>query len=161
MDLLVVANDRPRDEIDVYVAECAHALRAVGRARASSQHRPHARQELAGSEGLRQVIIGAGVERLDLIVLVGPRGQHEDRHVAPSAHVADEIDAATVGQAEIDDQKVGLARAGLDGAAASCLGLGHAVPLGFERDTHEAADLGIVLDDHDLRRRVHGISWAC
>ena len=66
----------------------------------------------------------------------------------PAAHVADQLDTVAVGQAEVEHQQVGLARAGRRQAVAQRAGLVHLPALGFQRAAHEAADLRLVLD-HD------------
>ena len=44
---------------------------------------PEPRDELIRPEGLRDVIVGTGLERADLLLLLADGGQHDDRHVAP------------------------------------------------------------------------------
>ena len=83
----------------------------------AAQMRPHARQQLAGAERLDEVVVGAGVERLDLVLLAGAGRQHEDGHVRPGAQVADQVDAVAVRQAEVEHDQVRPARACLDQAA--------------------------------------------
>src|SRR5207237_1541162 len=63
------------------------------RARRVAQRRAHARQELPHAEGLGDVVVGAGIERLDLGALLVARGKHDDRHRGPLADVADELAA--------------------------------------------------------------------
>ena len=103
-------------EVDTGSSVCRGAtLRAAARA--------HARQQLADAERLGQVVVGAGVERRDLVVLAAARRQHDDRHRRPLAQVADEVDAVAVGQSEVEQHQVGRARAGVDQAALLRLGL--------------------------------------
>ena len=65
-----------------------------------------------------------------------------------------------VGQAEVEDDQVGLARARLDDPARQRLGLEDTIALGFERRAHEAPDLAIVLDDQQLRNVFDGSDRA-
>ena len=57
------------------------AVRAGGRARAASERTQPSRQLLVG-EGLRQVVVGAGVEAGDAVVERVAGGQHDDRRRA-------------------------------------------------------------------------------
>src|SRR5262245_50219941 len=67
-------------------------LAALGSQRMAQSY-PHPGQELAHAEWLGDVIVGAGVERLDLGALLGARRQHEDRHRRPGADPPDDLDA--------------------------------------------------------------------
>ena len=141
------ARDVPVREVDRDVAEFDDR-RVVSRAtHAAAEHRAQPRRQLGDAEGLGQVVVRAGVERLDLRRFLGARGQDEDRQRRERAHVANEVDAVAVRQAEIEDRDVGLARARLDDAALDRLGLADAIALVLERRADEAADLAIVLDD--------------
>ena len=83
-------------------------------ARRVAQRHAHAREQLAGAERLRQVVVGPGVERLDLVRLLPARGDDHDRHGAPVADAAHDLDAVEVGQAEVEQHEVGRARLRLD-----------------------------------------------
>ena len=112
------------------------------------------RDELARAERLGDVVVRAGLQRADLVVLVADRGEHEDRHLAPLARRAADLDAVAVGQDEVEDRRVralqrrdvqrlggGLRRQRLEA------GLAH-------HDLQRAHDLRLVVaDEHALRRR--------
>ena len=73
------------------------------------------------------------------------------------AHFADEVHAVAIRQAEVENDEVRFARAGLDQPLLHGLGLEHGPALRFERVAHEAADLPLVFDQHrDRRRLAHG-----
>src|SRR6266540_6079537 len=67
-----------------------------------------ASKELAGPEGLADVVIGAGVQRRDLVPLLAARREDDDRHGGPLAQPADDVDAVGVRQSEVDDDDVRL-----------------------------------------------------
>ena len=58
---------------------------------------PHARQKLTDTERFGQIVVSAGVQRLDLVPLLPPRGQDDDRRGRPSAYAASYIDTVHVG----------------------------------------------------------------
>ena len=116
---------------------------------------PHASQEFGDAKRLFDVVVGAGVERAHLVLLLGTGREDDDRQLRVLAHRADEIDAVAVGQAEIDDGKVEpVAR--LMQALAQRLGLVHGPAIGPQRRADRAPDVGIVLDDQRRRRRRAG-----
>jgi len=54
----------------------------LGGAEAAQRH-PYPRQQLADAERFGEVIIGAGVQRVDLVLLVGAGRQHDNRDRTP------------------------------------------------------------------------------
>ncbi|MCY1366417.1 hypothetical protein D9M69_533120 [compost metagenome] len=117
----------------------------------------HAGEQFAGAEGLGEVVVGAGVECGDLVGFVGAGREHDDRHLRPAAHIADQRHTVAVGQAQVEHQQIGLARAGGGKAIAQGAGFVHLPAFGLERAAHEAADLRLVFD-HDGGGGRHG--WA-
>jgi hypothetical protein len=116
---------------------------------------PDAREQFARAEGLAHVIVGAGIERGDLVPLLAAGGEDDDRHCRPFAQPADHREAVHVRQAEVDDDDLRLARGGFDEARGAGLGLEETVALTGEGGAQKAADLGLVLDEDDdgLRHR--------
>ena len=92
-------------EVDGGVAECTTGCSSVSAVAAG--HRAQPGEQLVHAERLGHVVVGAGVEGLDLVGAVGPAGQHQDRHVGPAAQPGDDLDAVHVGQAEVEDDDVG------------------------------------------------------
>ena len=68
-------------------------------------HRAQPGEQLVHAERLGDVVVGAGVEGVDLVEAVGPTGQHEDRDVGPAAQPGDDLGAVHVGQAEVEDDE--------------------------------------------------------
>ena len=112
-----------------------------------------AREELARAEGLAQVVVGAAVERGDLVALLAARRQHDDRDGAPLADAPDDFESIHVGQSEIDDDHVGLARAHFHDAVGAGPRLEQAIALAGERGAEKTSDLRLVLDEDDDRIR--------
>src|ERR1700692_4299 len=81
-------------------------------AAAAPQHRIHSRYQLTRREWLGHVVVGAAVQPGDLIDLLRPRGQHDDRQVAGIALAlerARELEPAVVWQHPVDQDQVGPA----------------------------------------------------
>jgi hypothetical protein len=76
------------------------AWRSDTRSRASS----------SPTERLADVVVGAGVARRDLVLLLAARRQHDDRHAGPLAERADHLEPVHVRQAEVEHHDVRLSR---------------------------------------------------
>ena len=74
------------------------------------QHGVDARQELARRKRLGDVVVGAAFQPRDLVAFFGPRGEHDDRHLAGLAVTlqgARELEAAGIRKHPVDQQQVG------------------------------------------------------
>ena len=76
------------------------------RRRAVQRRRTRAdpRQQLRYAKRLGQVVVGAKIERLDLLILLVSRGEHQDRHAAPGSDLTEHVHAV--------DLRAGRDRAG-------------------------------------------------
>ena len=132
-------------------------MRIAGRAGARREMTfgdAQAREQLADAERLGQVIVGAEIERRDLVGLLVARGQHDDRPREPFAQALDHFEPGDVGQAEIDDDDVGLSRRrGLHAFVAGRCGR-QRIAVRVERRREKTLDLRIVLDQQQMRARV-------
>src|SRR5579884_778503 len=79
----------------------------LGRRADPPQHGAQPREQLADRERLRDVVVGAGVESGDLLVVVADRGDEDDRRLAPLAQAATHLAAGAVGQQQVEDDGVG------------------------------------------------------
>src|SRR4029450_13254381 len=61
--------------------------------------------ELARVERLRHVVVRADLEPDDLVDVLVPRGEHEDRDVRGLADAATELDAVAVREVEVEDHE--------------------------------------------------------
>ena len=117
-----------------------------GRRRSSARIRASSSLAL---EGLDQVVVGAAVEAVDAVLGLGPRGQHQDRHVAVGAQPAADLDPVEAREAEVEDDQVGD-EAGGDVERLDAVGRGaDLVALVAQRAAQDVGDLGVVLDDED------------
>ena len=89
------------DAIDLHVADLEHWRLALPLG-AVAQGSPQARHQLANPERLVDEVVGAEVERLDLLRLALARRQHDDGNIGPLPHLADHVLAVGVGQAEVE-----------------------------------------------------------
>ena len=153
MDLLAVAAHDPRVEVDVQAVDLDRGL--PGRVAHAPQRGAEARHELARAEGLGHVVVGAGLERLDLRVLLAHGAEHEDRHRGPLAQAPGELDAAAVGEHEVDDRGVGRAHGGAIERLLHRGGLDHLVAGLAQDDLQRAQDLALVIDDQHARQIAH------
>ena len=81
--------------------------RRRARLHAAAQQRADAGQQHDEGERLGQVVVGAEVEGVGLVVLAVLRGQHEDRHpVLAAAQPLDDPVARQLGQHDVEDHRV-------------------------------------------------------
>ena len=94
----------PSGEVDGGLADLDDGLLVLGAAAAG--HGPEAGEQLVHAERLGDVVVGAGVEGVDLVDAVGATGQHQDRHVGPAPESGDHLGAVHVREAEVEDDHV-------------------------------------------------------
>src|SRR5262249_21655828 len=73
------------------------------------EHRADARNQLTGTERLGDVVVGADLEPGELVALVYPRRQHDDRHVRLLAQRPRDVHAVEVRKAQVEDDQIGTA----------------------------------------------------
>src|SRR5439155_20914832 len=88
--------------IDAHVPDDDGAA-APGHAHGAPQDRAYARHELLRVEGLRHVVVHAGLEGFDLLEILRTRGKREHRRVRVFAYLAQEIEPVRVGKPEVED----------------------------------------------------------
>ena len=118
----------------------------------AAQHGADARQQFARREGLDHVVVDAGLEAADAVVLLAARGQHDDRHLAGELFLAPapgQFQAAGAGQHPVEQDQVGdpvgdggLRLAGVAGMDGFVLALA-------QGEGDHVADGGFVFDDQD------------
>ena len=89
------------------------SVRAGGRGGATQRH-ADARQQLPEPEGLRQVVVGPGIQGRDLLLLHAPRGEDEDGESRPFPEAFDHLHPIQVREAQIQDDQVRAVGGGLD-----------------------------------------------
>ena len=116
------------------------------------KQRADACQNLLEMKGLGDIVVGTGVEALDLVAPAVARGENEDRHgpAGPSPSL-EHRDAVHLGQADVeDDGVVGLAFAEEVSLLAVEGTIDHVARVS-ERGRELPVEIGIVLDDEETQ----------
>ena len=109
--------------------------------------------ELIEPERLGQVVVGPGVEGRNLVALLVPGREDEDRSAGIAPHVADDREAVGVGQSEVEQHQVGSALVPGRQRLGPGRGLSNSVAMGGEVRGEGTARRLIVLDEQQLRSR--------
>ncbi len=153
MDLHARPPDGVGGEVELDLAGAQDRLVAVGPR--AAQHRMQARDELARAERLRHVVVRAGLERAHLLLLLADRREHDDRHGAPLAQAARDLDAVAVGQHEVEDRRVRRAQRRRVQRLGRRRGGDHVEAVVAQGDPQRAQDLRLVVADEDARTLAH------
>jgi hypothetical protein len=130
-------------------------LRRVGPHAGSAQHRIDAGSQFPGAEGLRDVVVGAGVEALEGVDLLRPRGEHHDVRGTDLADAARGLEAVHAGEADIQRRHDRIVRADEVERVGTGRGGVH-VESGLLQDCRkERADVLVILDDDRHTTRIH------
>ena len=150
---LIAAPSRVTSRFSMSIVRPSTATRVFGAAPAArvAQRGAHARQQLADGERLLDVVVGAEVERGDLLRLAVARRQHDDRRGGEAAGARDHVLAVHIGQAEVEDDQVGRRIGDQPQRLVAGGGVQHLVARRFERRLEETHDLRLVVDDQDAR----------
>lgn len=147
VDFLAGTADGARGKVDFDGADAHDG--GFGGGLDAAQDGTDTREEFASAEWFGEIVVGPGVEGFDFIVFAGAHREHEHGDVAPFAEAAEDFDAADVGESEVEDDAVGLARGGFLQAEDAVFGFANGVAATFKRETQEAADLHFVVDDEN------------
>ena len=112
-----------------------------------AQRRAQARQQFADGERLFDIIVGAEIERGDLLGLAVARRQDEDRRGSEFARLGQHVLAVHVGQAEIEHDDIGRRIGDQPQRLAPGGGVQHLIARRLQRRAQEAQDLRLVVDD--------------
>jgi hypothetical protein len=148
MHRFVPAPNGSRRDIDDQVLR--HEPRARRLRRRSAQQRPNPRQELGRAEGLRQVVVGAEVQRRDLVLLRVADREDEDRYPAGAPDLPARREAVHVGEVQVQHHEIRrIVEDGADGGAAVARRSHHVATRG-QRALDRTQDLRLVVhDQHD------------
>ena len=143
----IPALHRPGGDIHHQILIDEH--RAGGLGRRSTQERANPRQQLRRAERLRQVVVGAEVERRDLVLLRIADRQDQDRDPARPPDLATRREPVDVGEVQVQHDEVGLVvQDGAEGRPPIAR-RPHDVAARGERALHGPQDLGLVVHDED------------
>jgi hypothetical protein len=101
-DLPFAERDLPPREVDAQVADVDEGR--GGRRRGGAAERgADPGEQLADPEGLREVVVGARIEGLDLVRFPASGRDDDDGNRRPAADLAGEVDAVAVGEPEVEE----------------------------------------------------------
>src|SRR6185437_14094917 len=100
------------------------------------------RQQLADAERLGEVVVCSRVERGDLVPLLSPRGDDDDRRARPLPDATGQVDAVAVRETQVQENDVGILASDLRQALSGRRSLDQAVRLVLQGGPQEAAHLG-------------------
>ena len=113
------------------------------------QCRPDPRHQFVHTEGLRDVIVRAFIERLHFVVALVPGGEHYDRYRSEEPDTTQHLDAIDIGQAQVEHDHVGpLVRNRAERVAP----VGHRLDLettGPQVDPQGSQDRWVIVHDQD------------
>src|SRR3989475_626887 len=147
---------------DVHL-EVRHAIERRGERRAAARQRLEPRHELPEGEGLRQVVVGAGLEPAYPVVQGIERREHQHRRGdAAAAQLTAQVEARAVGKADVQDDHIVAAERGLLQAVCDGGRERRIDALRTQAVAQETGQLGIVFYDQyphsRLRSRYNGRS---
>ena len=120
---------------------------STGIGRRSAARSP--REQFAHAERLRHVVVGAGIERTDLVELAVAGRQHHDRHRRPPTQRPDDLHARDARQAEVEHHQIGLGRRGQLERTFTGRGEVDVVPARTQVRTQRSQQVRLVLDAQD------------
>ena len=115
----------------------------------ATQGSADAGHQFLDAEGLDDVIIGAGVERLDLVAFGVAHGEHDDGNVAGGPNFAASIEAGDAGQIHVENDQVGVLGTDKTERLFSRFGFDDGITVRGKSGAHHPADLGLVVDDEN------------
>ena len=136
-------------QVDAHVAEFEYRAGRGARLLAAAGRRANPGQQLAYPERLGQIIVRAGIQRFDLVLLPDARRQNDHGNLRPAAQIAQELHPVAVRQAQVENDQIRFARTGVGQALAQGAGFMDAPAFRLQRRPHEAPDLALVLDEND------------
>ena len=152
--------DQPRLRIDQEIAGTDRFLRRFSCGRYATQVRPYSRQQFIHAERLGDVVVGAGIERLDFRFLLTTHREHDDRDGRAFADRAAKLHARHARHGEVGDNEVGQpVHCRVEAGFAVGCGF-HFVALGVERSLEHARDLRFIIDHQNTAALAHD-SLSC
>lgn len=112
-----------------------------------AQRGADARRQLLGHHRLGDVVVGACLQTGHQVVRVGLRGDDDDRDDARRAQGTTHLEAADVGQAQVEQHQVRLVVGERFETGPSISRLAHLVALVLQRESQGEPDRVVVLDE--------------
>jgi hypothetical protein len=143
----------PRRQIDLDIAGNHHRHLGPGR-QPMAERGADPRQHLLGVERLGDIIVGAEIERGDLVLgLVARRDDDQSR--ARRLDQRHQLQPVAIGQPEIEQHRVRLVDLQRRQRLARGLGLDGSIAGAGDRGAEQPPDRALVIDDQDFRLKAH------
>src|SRR5260221_4632080 len=126
----------------------------VGARLRAAQDGAHARHQLARRAGLRHIVVGAELEPDDAVDVVAARGEHDHRHAARLADLAQRLDAVDLRHHDVEYDNLVAAGEGEPRRGLAVVHRGDAEALALEILGEHAGELDVVVGEKNLR--AHG-----
>ena len=110
----------------------------------------HPQQQLAGVEGLGQVVVGAQFEARDPVAVIAPGCQDEHGYIRLHPEMAQYLETVHVGHLQVQDDQLRQRVAQRLQPFLAALERGRHVPVGAQQLVEHVAQLGVVVDHHHL-----------
>ena len=120
----------------------------------TAKQRTNAGNELAGAEGLHQIVVSAKLEADDAVFNLALRGEHDDRHIGIVANGAAHALARHTGKHEVEHDQVEMMLGKFFEGFLAVANGGHPVVLTFEIGGYSIADCLLVFDEENASRFV-------
>ncbi len=143
---------RALDRVDDETADDDRPL-VIDRVADSPQHGPDTGQQLAGAEGLDDVVVGAELETDHPIGLVAASREHDDRDGRGLADRAGTVEPVDAGQSEVEHDQVGDDGADQPQRLLARSSRRHPEPGVDEVVPHDLHDGRLVIDDEHVGHR--------
>src|SRR5579871_2480637 len=158
-DLFFSAHDAVARNIDFEIAH-PQIRRLIVALHAVAQRRAQPRHQFTDAERLIDEIVGAEIERLDLLGFAVARGQHDDRHVRPFARTPDHFLAVAVGETKVEHDDIGRVGGDAPHSFRRCARGDELVAIGLECGLEKAEDRRLVVDHEHACLAAHDVSFA-
>ncbi len=150
--------DLPRGDVDGQPVPAIGCDALGGRLQIKpAQHGADAGHQLEVVERLADVVVRTGLQPAHLVNRLVAGGEHDDRHGAERANLAQHAVAVHVGEADVEQHEVRSLRLDARQRIGSVVGLEDldVAPLQLEAEANRAADLRVVVDQQQLHFRGH------
>ena len=121
----------------------------------AAQHRLDAGQKLARVEGLAEIIVGAELQTDDSVGLLGHGGEKDDGNFGRVAQMAAERQAVLARHHDVEHDEIEGAAVEQPAQRLGAFGNGDAIALPGEIFPHQVAYVAVIVDDRNMRRRIH------
>src|SRR5215831_14991439 len=152
MNFLAGDEDQSSIEFDANIAKCKGGLGFYSvRPGRVAERCAHSSKELIDSKRFGDIIVGAEIERSNLLLFVLTRGEHDNRRCSPLSHLTNHFCAIEIRQSQIQENQIGIPRFDLYQTALSGCSLVDPEAVHRQCGAEKAENFRFILDK-DYRR---------